>query len=76
MPPLLRETGHAKPAPIRSFESLLRGRAWINPWHNASNEPRFLTELDDCEERAVLLERIESFLALVDGLKQEDIPLD
>ena len=48
----------------------------INPWHNASNEPRFLTELDDCDERAVVLERIEAFLALVDGLKHEDIPLD
>jgi hypothetical protein len=46
----------------------------INPWHNASNEPRFLTELDDYDERAVLLERIEAFLALVNGLKHEDIP--
>jgi len=47
----------------------------INSWHNTSNEPRLLTELNDYDKRAVLLEGIEGFLALVDGLKHEDISL-
>jgi hypothetical protein len=41
--------------------------------NNASNEPRFLTEPDDRDERAVLLEGIKDFLALVNG-KHERIP--
>ena len=46
----------------------------INAWHNAGSEPRFLAEFNDRDERTVLLERMEAFLALVDGLKHEDIP--
>src|ERR1700751_3245060 len=46
----------------------------INSWHTASNEPRLLTELNDYDERAVLLEGIKGFLALVDA-NHEDISL-
>ena len=46
----------------------------MNPWHNASNEPRFLTELDDCDDRTVLFEGIEGFLALVNGKHERIFP--